>query len=85
MTVVVRLPEELYESAKRFAALQGRQPSDVLADAWGQYLEANREQLAADLEQAAQMLRAGETDALAEFASRSARARAEAAADAARD
>ncbi|MFL5886708.1 MAG: hypothetical protein ACJ77M_16685 [Thermoleophilaceae bacterium] len=84
MSVVVRLPEELYESAKRIAALQGRQPSDVLAEAWEQYLSAHREDFANDFEHAAELLRAGDTDGLMKFATRSARARAEAAAEAAR-
>ena len=78
MSVVVRLPEGLVESAKSYAALQGRPVSDVLTEAWERYLEANRDQLAEDLEKAAELLRAGDTAALADFASRNSRARAEA-------
>jgi predicted DNA-binding protein len=84
MSVVVRLPEDLYESARRIAALQGRQASDLLSEAWEQYMEAHREQLAADFERAAQFLREGDTQGLAEMSSRNVRGRAAEAAKAAR-
>jgi len=85
MSVVVRLPEDVYESARRIAALTGRQASDLIGEAWGQYLETHREQFAVDFEQAAQLLRSGDTKGLAELASRSASVRAEEAARAARE
>jgi prephenate dehydrogenase len=84
MSVVVRLPEDLYESARRIAALQGRQAGDLLSEAWQQYLESHREQLASDFEEAAQLLRSGDTTRLTEFAARTAKVRAEEAARAAR-
>lgn len=59
MSVVVRLPEDVYESAKQFAALSGRQPGDLIGEAWGQYVDTHREVLAARLEAAAQSLRDG--------------------------
>ena len=73
MSIVVRLPDELYESARQFAALQGRQASDLLAEAWDQYLRDHRDQLAADLEQAAKLLRAGDSQALSKMVGSSAR------------
>jgi len=79
MSVVVRLPEDMYESAKRIAALQGRSPADLLTDAWEQYLVVHREELATGFEEAAELLRAGDTEGLATLASRSADARAAAA------
>jgi hypothetical protein len=85
MSVVVRVPEGLYESARTIAALQGRQPGDLLQDAWAQYLELHKDQLAADFEAAAEMIRAGNSAGLGELASRTAEERAAAAADAARD
>jgi hypothetical protein len=84
MTVVVRLPEDFVDNVKQVAALQGRHYTDALADAWAQYLETHREQLAATFEEAAALIRAGDTSALAELASRSVDARAAAAARAAR-
>lgn len=83
MSVVVRLPEELYESARRIAALQGRQAGDLLSEAWEQYMATHRDQLAADFEQAAQLLREGDVNALAGLASRNVDARAAEAARAA--
>lgn len=84
MTVVVRLPEDLHASVKQIAAIEGRHPSDALVAAWQHYLDDNRERLASELEEVAGMVRAGDTDALAEYASRSVVERAQAAADAAR-
>jgi hypothetical protein len=83
-SVVARLPEELYESVRRIAGLRGRQPSEVLSEAWTYYMDAHREQFAADFEQAAQYVRAGDTEALAELANRGTSERAAAAAEAAR-
>lgn len=85
MSVVVRLPEDLYESARRIAALQGRQAGDLLSEAWEQYMDAHREQLASDFEEAAQLLRSGDAKGLTELAGRSAKTRAEEAARAARE
>ncbi len=85
MSVVVRLPEDLYESARRIAALQGRQASELIEEAWAQYLTEHRDQFASDLEQAAKLLRAGDTEGLARLANRGTAMRAEEAALAARE
>ncbi len=79
MSSVVRLPSEVLAEAKQIAALRGQQPGEVLAAAWREYLTKYREDFAADLEEAARLLRDGTLDDLAGFASRNARARAEAA------
>jgi len=80
MSVVLRVPEDLYESARRIAALQGRQAGDLLREAWDLYLDAHREQLAADFEDAAKLIRSGDTAGLSEFAARTTEQRAAAAA-----
>jgi hypothetical protein len=49
--------------------------------AWRQYLESHRDELAAEYEEAAGLLRRGDADALHEFASRSVVERAERAAE----
>lgn len=85
MTVVVRLPEDLHASVKQIAAIEGKPPAELVVEAWQHYLEDNKDRLAAELEEVAEMVRAGDTDALAEYASRSVAERAQAAADAARD
>lgn len=84
MSVVLRVPEGLYESARTIAALQGRQAGDLLQDAWAQYLELNKDQLAADFEAAAEMIRAGNTAGLSDLATRTTDQRAAAAAAAVR-
>jgi hypothetical protein len=85
MSVVVRLPEHLYASARRIASLQGRQAADLLSEAWAEYLDVHREQFASDFEEAAQLLRSGDTQGLTELAGRSVKDRAEEAARAARE
>lgn len=67
MSVVVRLPEELYASARHFAALEGRQASELLAEAWDQYVRDHRDRLAERLEEQARLLRAGDTHGVAEL------------------
>jgi hypothetical protein len=84
MSVVLRVPEDLYESARRIAGLQGRQASELLGEAWDLYLATHREQFAADFEEAARLLREGDPEGLSQLASRSVRDRATAAAEAAR-
>lgn len=61
--------------------MRGQQQGDLLAEAWREYLQRHRNQFAADLEQAANILRNGTMNDLAEFASRRAPARAKAAAE----
>jgi hypothetical protein len=85
MSVVLRVPDELYESARKIAALQGRQAGELLSDAWDLYVDTYREQLAADFDAAAQMIRSGDTAGLSEFAARTTEQRAAAAAAATRD
>jgi hypothetical protein len=61
------------------AALRGQQPGEALAQAWREYFDTHREQFAADLETAAQLIRTGTLADLAQFAGRNADAEAEAA------
>lgn len=82
-TGVVRVPESVLQESKRIAALKGVQPGDLLAEAWREYLKNHREGFAADLEEAARLLREGSLDDIARFASRSVDERAAAAAAAA--
>lgn len=83
MSSVVRVPKDVHAETKRIAALRGVQPGDVIAAAWREYLERHRAELAAELEEAARILRDGTLDDLAAFTSRNVGARAEAAAEAA--
>ncbi|HVR04866.1 MAG TPA: hypothetical protein VMS02_02415 [Solirubrobacteraceae bacterium] len=59
MSIVVRLPEQLYQRARRFAELQGRPTTEVLAEAWERYERDQARALADDLEATAQALREG--------------------------
>lgn len=83
-TAVIRVPSQVHQEAVQLAALRREQPGHLLAAAWNEYLENHRDEFAADLEQAAKLLRDGTLDELAEFASRNAEARAAAAAKRAR-
>jgi predicted DNA-binding protein len=44
---------------------QGRQSSDLLREVWEKYVENHRDELAADMEEAAKLLREGDTITLA--------------------
>lgn len=83
-TAVVRVPTEVHQEASKVAALRGQQAGQLLAEAWAEYFAKNREQFAADLEHAAQLLRNGTLDDLAAFTSRHVDDRAKAAAARAR-
>lgn len=79
MSSVVRIPDEIHRETKRIASIRGQQQGDLLAAAWREYLQNNREAFAADLEEAARVLRDGTLEDVAAFASRNVSARAEAA------
>jgi predicted DNA-binding protein len=64
MSTVVRLPDDLYESASQLAAIEGRPTGDLLSDAYRQYLHEHKDRLAEHLEDAAKSLRAGTPDRL---------------------
>jgi hypothetical protein len=53
----------------------------MVTEAWRDYLESHRDELAAKYEEAAELLRSGDEDGLLEFASRSAVERAQEAAE----
>lgn len=78
-TTVARIPEHVHLEAKRLAAIRGQQPGEVLTAAWNEYLENHRDEFAADLEQAAAVMRDGTVHDLADFLGRDRSARAEAA------
>jgi cytochrome c553 len=84
MSAVMRVPTDMHAEAKRIAALRGQQPKEILGQAWQEYLDRHREEFAADLEEAARLLRTGTVADVADFASRNVSARAEAAAERAR-
>lgn len=84
MSSVMRVPVDVHAEAKRMAALLGQQPGELIAQAWQEYLDRHKNEFAADLERAAELLRTGTVNDVAEFASRDVAARAEAAAERAR-
>ena len=65
MSVVARLPENTYELAKRIAALEGRQPGELIDEALQNYVQTNKDAFASNYEDAAKALRAGNLGALA--------------------
>jgi len=80
MSSVVRVPTDVHSEATRIAAFRGQQPGHLIAEAWREYLANHRQECAADLEEAARLMRNGTPDDLAAFTSRTADARAKAAA-----
>jgi ATP-dependent helicase YprA (DUF1998 family) len=81
MTVVVRLPEDVHTTAKQTGAIHGRSATEMISNVWRAYLAENRDELAAEFEEVAALLRSGNSEALAEFTSRSVVERAEEAAE----
>ena len=70
-TKVMRVPEKVNIEAAKLAALQGRAPAELVAEAWTEYIENHRDAFARDLEEAARLMRDGTLDGLVTFASRS--------------
>lgn len=83
-TTVTRIPDEVLHGAKAVASLQGKTTNEVLAEAWREYLERHRDQIAANVERAAGLLRSGDIEGLIAHANRDADQRARRAAEAAR-
>ncbi len=83
-TTTIRVSTEIQGEISRIAALKGVSSGELLGQAWREFLETHRAELASDLEQAAEILRGGTTEDLANFLSRDVPARAKRAAEAAR-
>jgi predicted transcriptional regulator len=83
-TTTIRVSTDIQGEIARIAALRGISSGELLAEAWREFLDTHRAELAEDLEQAADILRRGTTEDLADFLSRDVPARAERAAKAAR-
>lgn len=69
-TAPVRVHQETHEQTKQMAALVGKNPGELLDEAWGEYMENHRAAFAAELETAANLVRNGSRQDLAEFANR---------------
>jgi len=83
-TTTIRVSTEIQSEISRIAALQGVSSGELLGQAWREFLETHRAELASDLEQAAEILRGGTTEDLANFLSRDVPERAKRAAEATR-
>ena len=81
-TTVTRIPDEVLHGAKAIASLQGKTTNEVLVEAWQEYLESHRDEIAANVERAAGLLRSGDMDGLIAHANRDAEQRARRAAEA---
>lgn len=83
-TTTIRVSAEIQGEISRIAALRGVSSGELLGEAWREFLETHRSELAENLEQAAKILRDGTTQDLADFLSRDVPERAKRAAKAAR-
>lgn len=81
MSVVMRLPADVQVEARQAGAITGRSAAEMVTEAWRQYMESHRDELAAQYEEAAELLRRGDDVGMLEFASRSIVERAERAAE----
>jgi hypothetical protein len=79
-SVAVRVEEAFLEDVKRLAALRGETPGALLAEAWTEFVERHRGEIASDFEAVAEMFRNGDRKGLAAFSARTRESRADAAA-----
>ncbi len=66
-TTTVRVPVELQEQVTRVSELVRETPGELLAAAWAEYVERHRDDFAADLERAADLVRNGTLEDLVDF------------------
>lgn len=66
-TTPIRIPNDVHEQTTRIAALCGEQPGALLAQAWREYLVNHREDFAADLDEAARLMRSAPIEELIAF------------------
>lgn len=71
-----RIPEDVREGVLMLAAMQGSEPSEVLVQAWREFLTHHRELLDTDSKEVGRMIREQDTAGLATYAGRHARERA---------
>ncbi len=76
----VRVSDDMHQETRRVAALRGDTPGALLAEAWKEYMLNHKEEFAAELEQAARIVRNGTQQDLVDFANRNNREKAERAA-----
>lgn len=74
------VPDDISDDVRTLAARQGVEPTDVLTQAWQEFALRHRDMLEDDSRLVGNMIRGGDTDALAAYIGGSARARAERAA-----
>jgi predicted DNA-binding protein len=67
-TTTIRVPVELQEQVTRLSELVPETPGELLAAAWAEYVEHHRDEFAADLRRAAELLRDGTLEDLVDFA-----------------
>jgi hypothetical protein len=80
-TVAVRIDEATLADVKAVAATRGKgTPGEMLAEAWTEFVENHRAEIAADFEHVAELFRRGDREGMLEFARQTRPARAQAAA-----
>lgn len=83
-TVAVRISEDIHADVKAVAAMRGKTPGAMLAQAWLEFTDRHRGEISSDFEAVARMFREGDRAGLAELSRQTRRERAESAAAAAR-
>lgn len=64
------VPFDMRADVKALAAMQGRAPDDIVTEALATFIEQHSDELKAEYEKVAQMMREGDSDALSDYASR---------------
>lgn len=80
-STTTRIPADVVVEARAYAAAHGISVGEAIAIAWRSYFADNRDEVANRMEQAAELLRSGDTEALAAHLNQGVEARAIAAAE----
>lgn len=67
-TTTVRVPVALQREVTRLSEIVQETPGELLAAAWAEYVERHRDDIAADLQRAADLVRNGTLEDLVDFA-----------------
>jgi hypothetical protein len=78
MNTAVQLPDVLSEEIASIASLAGRQPGELIAEAWREFMDRHRQTMAERYREMAEMVRRNDKEGLARAATRAVPARARA-------
>lgn len=73
----LRVPEEIHAPLRALSALSGKPAGEILAEAFTEYCQRHKEEIAATFEQAQKFLASGDIDGIVRLTAENRRSRAE--------